>query len=424
MCRASVLLLSVFVLFNSSSSGFAQQTGSAPSPPSVVQASLTAPGSPAFHLKATIIDKDDPANPTNVEMFWVSATKWRREIKSQDFSQTLIVNGKDIYDNHSDDYIPLVIETLVTAMTDPKPLLATVRPGDTVLTKSNGAADESGVLCFGPAQKGSRTQLCTRTAMGLREIVRAPGHPIEFSQYQEFSGNRVARLLVTSPEVGVAFTARITELSHLKHADAKLLEIPQPTPANQQLRSSTFSEAELRSILPEAHEIIWPQPLDGSTTGQASYYISVDRNGKPRETVVVQSDNERANDSARRQMMRWKFKPPTKIGLPVQAEGILNFSFNARAWGPTAPLNDAEVRKLASNIVEPSFPSGTAPQGATYTLMIAVDSDGSLIEVIAGGGPPGLSQYALEAIRKWKFSPFMENGEPRPYRAQVDFHVQ
>ncbi|MBV9074856.1 MAG: energy transducer TonB, partial [Acidobacteria bacterium] len=100
------------------------------------------------------------------------------------------------------------------------------------------------------------------------------------------------------------------------------------------------------------------------------------------------------------------------------------FSLNTRAWGPPDPLSDAEVRKLASNIVEPTFPPNAAPQGATYTLMIAVDSDGSLIEVIAGGGPPGLSQYALEAIRKWKFSPVMENGEPRPYRGQVDFRVQ
>jgi hypothetical protein len=424
MCRASGLLVSVFLLFNTSPSGFAQQTRSDPSPPSVVQVSLTAPGSLSFHLKATIVDKDDPANPTNVEMFWVSASKWRREIKSQDFSQTLVVNENDVYDDHSDDYVPLAIETLVTAMTDPKPLLATVRPGDTVLTKANGAADESGVLCFGPAQKGSQTQLCTKTAMGLREIVHAPGHPIEFSQYEEFSGKRVARVLVTSPEVGVTFTARITELIRMKHADAKLFEIPHPTPAGQQLRTAAFPEAELRSILPEAHEIIWPQPLDGSTTGHASYYISIDRDGKPRETVVVQSDNERANDSARRQIMKWKFKPPTKDGLPVQAEGILNFPLNTRAWGPPDPLSDTEVRKLASNIVEPNFPSGTAPQGATYTLMIAVDSDGSLIEVIAGGGPPGLSQYALEAIRKWKFSPFMENGEPRPYRGQVDFHVQ
>jgi len=121
---------------------------------------------------------------------------------------------------------------------------------------------------------------------------------------------------------------------------------------------------------------------------------------------------------------QWKFKPPMKDGMPVEGEGILNFSLNTRSSGPPAPLTDAEVRKLASDIVEPSFPPDTAPEGATYTLMIAIDAEGSLIEVIPGGGPTGLSRYALEAIRKWRFSPWMENGEPRPYRAQVDFHVR
>jgi hypothetical protein len=35
-----------------------------------------------------------------------------------------------------------------------------------------------------------------------------------------------------------------------------------------------------------------------------------------------------------------------KDGVRVQAEAILNFHFDTRAYGPAKPLTDAEVRKL------------------------------------------------------------------------------
>ncbi len=389
----------------------------------IVQPSLTAPGSPAFDLQATITDTDDPQNPTTVEMHWVNGTKWRREIKSSDFSQTLIVNGADVYDEHSDDYVPLPIETLITAMTDPDALLATMGPADRAYTKANGAANDSGVVCFGAAQSG-KINLCRKGQSGLREIANVPGRPVQFTDYRMFFGRNVAREIITTPEIGVSYIARITLLSLVERADPDLFVIKQPTPANERLRTVLFSEAELRALLPTPPQIVWPQVLDGSTKGRASYFVSVDRDGHVRETVVVRSDNERANDSARRQIMRWKFTPPTKEGVAVQAEGILNFALDTRAWGPAAILTDKEVRQLAADIVEPSFPSGAAPSGSTSKVLIAVDADGKVIEMIAGDGPTGLFTYCMKALNKWHFAPVMENGQPRPYRAEVEFHVQ
>lgn len=121
--------------------------------------------------------------------------------------------------------------------------------------------------------------------------------------------------------------------------------------------------------------------------------------------------------------MKWKFKPLIKDGVPVQAESILTFTTNTRAFGPPAPLSDAEVRKLATNIVDPVIPPGTAPSGTSYTLSAAIDHEGHVIEVIAGEGPPDLFQPCYQAMQKWHFSPWMENGQPRPYRAQITFKV-
>ena len=125
--------------------------------------------------------------------------------------------------------------------------------------------------------------------------------------------------------------------------------------------------------------------------------------GKVREVVPVSTANERTNESVCRQLMKWKFKPISKDGMPAQAESLLTFTLNTRAFGPTTPLSDIEVRKLASNTVEPVISPGTFPAGTTYTLRAAIDSDGRLIEVIAGNGPPKLYGPCYQAVSKWQF---------------------
>ncbi len=179
----------------------------------------------------------------------------------------------------------------------------------------------------------------------------------------------------------------------------------------------------MRNLATEKSEIIWPQVLDGAVTGAATFYVSLDTTGKVREVHPLQTANERSNDSAIRQIMRWRFNPARMDGTPVQSEGILTFILNTRAWGPKDTLDDASVRKLASNVVEPIIAPGKYPPGTEYKLWIAVDTDGIVIEKIAAGGPPDLFGTCDNALKQWHFSPLMENGEPRPYRALVVFRI-
>jgi hypothetical protein len=59
----------------------------------------------------------------------------------------------------------------------------------------------------------------------------------------------------------------------------------------------------------------------------------------------------------------------------------------------------------------------------TYSLWISVDSEGRVVEEIAGDGPGELSSACFKVIGKWHFNPILEDGKPRPYRAQVTFRV-
>jgi hypothetical protein len=110
-------------------------------------------------------------------------------------------------------------------------------------------------------------------------------------------------------------------------------------------------------------------------------------------------------------------------GGPAQTQSILTFTLNTREWEPPDPLRDVEVRKLASNIVELVIPVGLAPSGTAYTVHVAIDSDGNLIEAIPAEGIRGIFQPCYGAIRQWHFSPILEDGQPRPYRAEVKFQV-
>jgi hypothetical protein len=412
--RASVVFMILLML---SAISLAQQASSPNSSrPTVVQGTLIAPGSIPFHLKATITEGLDPAPVGRVEMFWVAPDKWRREIQSDIFGQTLVVNGGKVFEQDADDYFPLGLQTIVTAMVDPRPVLDAFRPGDMAETKANGASSESGAVSFGSKMIGM-------TRYGLIEMIGATGHSVGFTKYENFNGNRVARRLICNDRDGDGLTAQVTELNELKHPDESLFSIAEQTPKEKRIRSVSVPEAELNSLGVGKHEIIWPQVLDGATTGIATFYISMDRAGQVREAIPIHSDNMLTDDSAIRQIMKWKFRPVVKDGAPVQMESLLTFDLNTRAWGPANPLSDGEVRKLATNIVEPVVAAGTVASGTTCRLRVAIDDEGKLIETIRDGGPPAFSQVCYSAVLKWRFNPIMQNGEPRPYRAEIKFQV-
>ena len=87
-----------------------------PNPKSVAEAmeqasklsQLTAPGSKPFHLKATIAELDSPDSDykAEVEMYWVSQDRWRRTLKSPDFSQVMVVNGEKVAEQNQGDSLP------------------------------------------------------------------------------------------------------------------------------------------------------------------------------------------------------------------------------------------------------------------------------------------------------------------------------
>ena len=398
----------------------------------VAQSKLTAPGSTPFHLKAKIAEKDSPDSDfkADVEIFWKSPEKWRSIVASPDFTQTLIVNGKDVSEQDKGDYYPFWLHELVTAMLDPLPMLESLEKTNSRLAKPPGGLQAQTCARFqarvgvAPVQNSAFYVFCFEGGHGLLDSVVTPQYSVEFKDYRNFKEKRVARLLVSDPEPGTTIEAKITELEELRDVDESMFAISDSTSNNKQLKSVAVSEADLRNMALQNPEISWPSVRAGRTSGALSLYVSIDRSGHVRETFPLNSDNPALQGAAREQVQKWQFKPATDNGVPVQIESILTFAFDTKTENPIPVLSDAEARKLATNIVEPQIPSGSAAPGTAFTVRVTVETDGKLASV---SNPNSLSVAlfgaAYKALTQWHFQPYLRNGKPDVYAADITFRV-
>jgi hypothetical protein len=399
----------------------------------VTQSKLTLPGSTPFHLKAKIAEKDSPDSDlvADVDVMWVSSEKWRQTIKSPDFAQTLIVNGDRVSEEDNGDYYPFWLRELVTALLDPLPMLESLKRTNSTIAKPSGSAGSNSCARFEskvgvpPAQNSVFYVFCFEGSRGLLEDVTSAQYSVEFKNYKAFKTKNVARLLVTYPEPGDVIEATVTDLSELTNIDDTLFSVSQPTPKEMRLQSVSVSEDELRSMSLQNPEIVWPSVRIGKTSGVLSIYVSIDKSGQVRETFPLNSDNSDLNPAAREQVLKWRFKPAVSNGVPVQVESILTFAFNTKIENAVTILSDADARLLATNIGDPSFKPGMAAPGTSFTVRILVDIDGKLLTVgNPNNVPDALFLAAYGSLTNWRFRPYLKDGKPDTFQADITFVVR
>jgi hypothetical protein len=87
-------------------------------------------------------------------------------------------------------------------------------------------------------------------------------------------------------------------------------------------------------------------------------------------------------------------------------------------------LDDAEVRKLATRVVEPVAPPGKTRKGTRFTLRISVDEAGKLQAVLNPNSiAPALYSAGAAALKKWRFRPYLNKGKADRFYADVTFRL-
>jgi hypothetical protein len=398
----------------------------------VQQSRLTLAGSAPFHLKARIADavNSNPAYNAEVEEDWISPAKWRRTIKSADFSQTLTVDGDKISETNTGDYYPFWLRDLVTAVFDPLPMLEQLKHFNSILTLPMD--DPQSRACVQMNVPSGTTELkttlsyafCFQGRTGLLQEVVTPGFRAGFQEYKPFNQKKVPRRVIFTPGPGIGIEARIIELAPLKDVNESLFAVTTSTPISEQLKNIQLGESMARALQIKTPEIEWPSVREGATSGVMSLYISADRSGHVREVWPFQSDNPELLAAARKQVQQWQFKPYVNP-KPMQMESVLTFAFAAKQGPPIPVLGNAEARKLATHIVEPRLKPGTSPAGTKFTVRVLVDEEGKLVDVRNPKQTrPALFQAADRALHQWQFRPYIKDGTPDRFYADIIFAVR
>lgn len=393
---------------------------------------LTEAGSPAFHLKAVVIETTNPDSgyKADIEEYWVAPDKWRRTIKAPDFSQTVVVNGSKYFEQDIGEYYPQWLRELVTAMFEPLPMLEQLKQTKTEIAAPSSAARSScarfeSKVGIAPTQNSVFSIFCFSGTPVVLDSVVTPGYAIEFRDYKSFGAKKIAWRLVSDPEPGTNIEAKIAELSLLSHPDESLFSVAEVTPPADRITTIQVSDAAARNLSSETPPIEWPTIRDGKTSGVLSLYVCVDRKGQVREVWPLNSDNPGLDDAARMQIMKWKFKPAVAQGVPVQVETILTFAFNSKLDNAIHVLTNEEARQLATHVVEPQFKPGIAPKGTEFTFRVSVAPDGKILGT-SNPNNVGIALFlaGINAVRQWKFRPYLRDGKPDSFNADITFRVQ
>lgn len=357
------LLITLFIVPPLSASGadWRDQVRSA-----IEKSTLNQPGTPPFHLRAELSPYRPGIEPAyltgTIEIWWVSPTQWKREIRTPQFHQFAIMNDGKEWQQNDGDYFPEWLREITDDLLNPVPDL------DRVLDESGGASNWQSFSTDGSVRKSVG---CGLSASGLLTFGTCTGWGGEFSDFEEF-GNRIIARTINGGDPQA--TARINVLETLDPTSVSLTP-PPDIPSSPLIHTVMLDEVALRKNLEPGPPPQWPAiqdgPLDGLLT---TTYVLVDRIGAVRDVGMILSDNPKLNDAAKQFISGLHFKPFVVDGQPVQVVSRITMPF--KTVRPAGSETFDSVRNYFENgrkITSPAF-SGGKPYVLHATIQVFTQS--------------------------------------------------
>ncbi len=401
-------------------------------------------GHTPFHLKAVVKDPEhkNPAYEATIEEFWVSPEKWRRTVRSRDFSTTTVVNGQDVFQQSEGGYYPSWLRNTVTAIFDVVPDDFTPAQKTINTANLNRATDHAAIngaiqttaatTCTGwneeggppPNPDGVSTSVCFNHLRVLNSL-RSPYFTSHYMEPSDFDGEQVARRIRVFLNPPLSIEASVNELSKLHNVDDSMFVIDHPTAERERFYSLRLRKDDALNLLLNSAEIAWKPVADGKTSGMVSLVAFVDSQGQIRETRALYSDNQFATEQVENALKAWRFKPLLRDGVPVQMETLLTFNFTTTSENTVPILSDAEARKQASNKSDTLVTSTGKARGTEFKVRAYVNELGRITRIEnTFGVDAGFFEIAKVTLASWQFKQYKVDGKPRPFDADIVFHVK
>jgi hypothetical protein len=344
----------------------------------VERSTLDQSGTTAFHLRASLapsFERDKESGRTGeVEMWWASPTRWKREVRSPEFHQIEVVDGVHDWQKNEGDYFPEWLRETAVELIKPVPpldqLLDQVKGAEVRRigpmtninwTTNSGTADVKNIL---------RSWVALQNSTGLLLYAGGFGWGGEFRDYESFHGRLIARTVnVGSFQV----TAKVNTLEDLREVPAGFFDATAKDGDPQPFQTLLLDEISLRRNLLPMEPLVWPPVQDGSLEGNVTTVAVVDREGKVREIDSIMSENSSMNNAGRQAVEAMRFKPFLVGGVPVQVMSQITTPFKT-----TRPIG-AEKFETARTYFESgrhlSFPAARTG-GAPYLLRAEFETRG------------------------------------------------
>lgn len=392
----------------------------------LAHSTLTGSDARPFHLRVKVSEPENPQSPYQgtIEEWWQSADTWRRVVTDKDgMRQTIVVSHGVETERDEGDYFPLWLRSFVTALFDPVPGAASLQTSTAMIqqiTMPNGDKSDAcvrGVTKVGSGDRsiGAYSVVCFDGHARLKSIV-TPGYDMEFNNYQRFEHVEIARKLIDNPEPGTELVGTVAELEDLKDS----ADLFQPLDSHDaRFRSVAISWQELEKLTADAPVIQWPAVRSGNTSGRLAMYMSVDATGQVREAWPLNSDNAGLEDPAREQVRKWKLKPMTDKGLPVQVDGVIAFAFGTKVENPLPVLStpDAIAQQMSGCQYKPVLPKGVLKSGESVKIRLSVNEQGKL----TGESFQGPDVETGLDTSECRFKPYLVNGKASYYYIDLVF---
>ena len=341
---------------------------------------LDQPGTHPFHLKAMIAPSRERDNNSGrsgkVEYWWASPTQWKREVRSSEFHQILVVNGERKSQTNEGDYFPQWLEETAKELITPIPPLPEV-------LKQIDAADVKHILTMthldwtrasGTPETPNiiRGWVALNNNTGLLDYAGGLNWGAEFKNYANFHGRMVAKTVSSgSPEV----TAKVTTLEDLQQSPG-LFDIPENASTVQPLQTVAIDEMSLRKNLLPSPAAQWPPAQDRPLEGKFTTEIVVDRQGNVRQVGVLISDNPALSDAGKQIAQALRFTPFHTNGAPTQVISQITLPFKTVRPAGTEAFDSA--RNYFEHGRHAGFPAfGNGTPYLLHAEFVALDKSGT-----------------------------------------------
>jgi protein TonB len=155
-------------------------------------------------------------------------------------------------------------------------------------------------------------------------------------------------------------------------------------------------------------------------------------------------------NAAEHAVSQWQFEPARRNGVAIPVGLIVHVHFDfakedavqslpertqptqvTRLSLPPAPVGTLRVsgRVMQQRVVkrvDPVYPAEGIPLDAKgdVLVVVVVSQTGDVQDVEALSGPSMFRQPAIEAIKQWRFTPYMNDGQPASVQTTVTLHFE